>query len=350
MSYPYIIQGNNIVVVIDNIPYSVNDTHMAFKEVREAIRIGDWETVKKMVNVRKAIADYSHGNVSVYGETLFWKQEEMHGSIVKRFIDMCKEGFSVAPLVAFMDNLMLNPSTIAISELYDFLEKGQLPITPDGCFLAYKRITADYKDCHSNTVVNKPAAKLTKAELDAIAENKLVAGDVTVTVVNGSTFVKMDRTKVNSNKYETCSTGLHFCSLSYLQSFGGDRTIIVKINPKNVVSIPADYSSTKGRCSEYEIIGEIPNDHSAHMAAFSSNVQTNANNVIPESSVKIETGWSTSDYVDPEYDNENENNDEEQEFSEQIDYATTKPKKALSMTPNAIRKRERRAAAKLAKK
>jgi hypothetical protein len=34
--------------------------------------------------------------------------------------------------------------------------------------------------------------------------------------------------------------------------------MVVKINPADVVSIPNDYSNTKGRTWRYEVVGEIP--------------------------------------------------------------------------------------------
>jgi hypothetical protein len=49
---------------------------------------------------------------------------------------------------------------------------------------------------------------------------------------------------------------LHFCSRSYLSGFGGDRTLIVKVNPRNVFAIPTDYGNAKGRASEYYVVGE----------------------------------------------------------------------------------------------
>lgn len=170
MSYPYIMQGNNICIVIDNIPYNINDTHMGYQDIKNAIKNGDWDKIKSLVDVKQLIADFSKGNVSVYGDTLFWKKEEMHGCIVARFIQMHKEGFPVDSLIAFMDNMMSNSSSSAIKELYDFIEKGNLPITPDGCFLAYKRIKADYTDCYTGVVLNKPAALLTTLDKQMLDE------------------------------------------------------------------------------------------------------------------------------------------------------------------------------------
>jgi hypothetical protein len=59
-----------------------------------------------------------------------------------------------------------------------------------------------------------------------------------------------------------------------LNSFGGERIVILKINPRDVVSIPTDYNNSKGRACRYEIIGELGVDPDA---AFTAVVQTAAN-------------------------------------------------------------------------
>ena len=90
------------------------------------------------------------------------------------------------------------------------------------------------------------------------------------------TIVEMERYKVDDNKDQTCSTGLHFCGMSYLPHFGGSdsRTVIVKIDPADVVSIPSDYNGAKGRACRYEVIGEMGVDPDK---AFDKSVQSNAN-------------------------------------------------------------------------
>jgi hypothetical protein len=118
-------------------------------------------------------------------------------------------------------------------ELYDFLAVSNLPITSDGYFLAYKNVNDDYLDRHSRT-------------------NRHHVGDV----------VQMERGMVNDQRDQTCSHGLHFCSLSYLREFWGfnGHTMILKINPAHVVSIPSDYKNAKGRTCEYEVVAEY-GDH-----------------------------------------------------------------------------------------
>jgi hypothetical protein len=245
MAYPFLIQGNNVVVVIDNKPHTISKTHITYQRVVDAIKAGDWEAVKDVVEPKKVVLEYGKGNVAVQGEKLFWKGAEMHNALSSRMIQMLQDGFPIEPMVQFMENLMQNPSKRAVTELYGFLEKNSLPITPDGHFLAYKRVRFDYKDCHTGTMDNS-------------------VGKV----------VEMERNNVDDDKDRTCSTGLHFCSQSYLSHFGGERIVIVKINPRDVVSIPSDYNDSKGRACQYEVVDEIDKDKADE--AFAKSVQATA--------------------------------------------------------------------------
>jgi hypothetical protein len=246
MAFPYLIQGKNIVVVIGNVSHTVSTTHISYEKLKEAIKCADWDTVQELIEPKKVILSYGAGNVGVQGDKLFWKDREFHNYLAAKFIEMYQEGFPVEPMVNFMENLMQNPSKRAVDELYGFLEKGNLPITADGCFLAYKKVRNDYLDIHSGTMDNS-------------------VGKV----------VEMERNEVDDNASRTCSTGLHFCSLDYLGNFGShdSRTMILKINPRDVVSIPADYHSTKGRACRYEVIEEINKDAAD---AFKAPVQESA--------------------------------------------------------------------------
>ena len=247
MSYPYLIQGSNIVVVIGNKSHTISKTHITYNKVLEAIKASDWDVIPDIIEPKKVVLNYGAGNVEVKGETLYWKGKELNTGLSVRMIQMLQEGFPIEPMVNFMDNLYKNPSKRAVTELYSFMEKNNLPITPDGHFLAYKKVRANYLDVHSGTMDNS-------------------IGQI----------VEMERHDVDDNKDNTCSTGLHFCGMSYLNSFGGERTVIVKINPADVVSIPSDYNDAKGRACRYEVIGEIDADKADQ--AFTRPVQSNSSN------------------------------------------------------------------------
>lgn len=257
MSFPYIIQGSNITVVIGSKSHTVTSSHIMFNQLREAIRVADWDRVKDIIEPKMAVLNYGAGNVSIQGQKLFWKGAEMHNAIATKMVDMLKEGFNIEPLVLFMENLMQNPSKRAVDEFYKFAERGQLPITPDGCVLAFKKVRTDWRDVHSGTVLNKPAELMTPADFEYISSPLGVNKDVTVTIENGVTVVTMPRNGVDDNRDNTCSDGLHFCSQGYLGSFGGSRVLIVKVNPRDVVSVPSDYQDTKARCCRYEVVSEM---------------------------------------------------------------------------------------------
>lgn len=271
MSFPYIVQGSNITVVIGTTPHTVSKSHIAYNKLLNAIKAGDWETVQDIIEPKQVVLNFGQGNVSIEGDKIFWKGREMHNALTKRMVAMIQEDFPVEPLIAFMENLMENPSKRAVNELYGFLEKNTLPITSDGCFLAYKKVRQDYLDCHSGTVLNKPAAYMTDEDTAALEEAVGKNNEVTVAVEDGVTVVSMERNLVDDDQNRTCSTGLHFCSQDYLRSFGGERIVILKINPRDVVSIPNDYNDSKGRCARYEIVDEIDKDKADE--AFAKSVQ-----------------------------------------------------------------------------
>ena len=70
----------------------------------------------------------------------------------------------------------------------------------------------------------------------------------------------MQRRKVNDDCGVGCSDGLHCGALEYVESYraeyAGDRVVIVKVNPKDVVSVPTDCECQKVRTCEYQVIAD----------------------------------------------------------------------------------------------
>jgi hypothetical protein len=147
---------------------------------------------------------------------------------------MMRDGFSFEPMVKFLANVLENHSNRAVQELYTFLENKNLPITEDGCFLAYKAVTHDYKD------------KWTKQIDNSIGET-----------------VGMQRRKVNDDCGIGCADGLHCGAIEYVEGYSNcrgderdDKIVIVKVNPKDVVSVPTDSQCQKVRTCEYQVIAD----------------------------------------------------------------------------------------------
>ncbi len=205
--------------------------------LKKAIEAGDLDAVEDALNVRQAVAKQSFGLITVDNDTLMFENEPLHNSLVTRILTVIRDAGNAGPLLAFLNNLMQNPSHRAVNETFDFLEHNDLPITDDGCFLAYKKVRHDFKDIYTGTMDNSP----------------------------GQT-PWMRRNLVNEDKNKTCESGLHFCSKSYLPHYGSsgsrstDRIVVVKINPADVVSIPVDYNQAKGRACRYYVVEEITSD------------------------------------------------------------------------------------------
>lgn len=232
----YIITDSTITVLINGIPQIVDNTHPKFSEISQGIKnnIGE-NALLRLIDTATVIKEESHGKVKVKDGEVFYGDIPVRSTLTKRILTMLEEGFDIDAMCKFMDNLYDNPSNTAVDELYLFLEACNLPITEDGHFLAYKKISGDYKDLYTGTFDNS---------IGAICE--------------------MPRNMVDDRRGNTCSHGLHFASYSYMAHYGGtgnsDRIVIVKINPADVVSIPSDYNNAKGRCWRYEVVNEVNND------------------------------------------------------------------------------------------
>jgi hypothetical protein len=231
---PYLMQGKNIILVVDGKSHTVSkDTHIAYGKIVDALKAQDWEALRDLVEPKKAIVNFGKGFVSIVDSTVYWKGQPFHNALANRMIEMYMDGFPIDPMIRFMENLMKNPSKRSVDQVYGFLEKNSLPLTEDGHFLAYKRVNNNYKDIHSGTFDNSI----------------------------GQT-VEMERNGVDDNPDSHCSSGLHFCSESYLGSFGNSSqpVMILKINPADVVSIPTDYNGAKGRCCKYKVVAQVNGD------------------------------------------------------------------------------------------
>jgi hypothetical protein len=231
-----IITGSGkIAATINGVSYSVETDHPKYQQALDCLRNRDWDAFVDLVNISSQVENYFDGSdVEIKDGSINYHGQVIHNTLTKRILNFMRDGLPHEPLLNFFKNLMENPSKRAVDELYDFLEAGELPITEDGHFLAFKNVRNDFKDIHSGTFDNS---------IGKVCE--------------------MPRNGVDEDKDRTCSAGLHFCSIEYLPHFSdsnGGHTMIVKINPKDVVAIPADYNNAKGRTCKYEVVAEYKDD------------------------------------------------------------------------------------------
>lgn len=238
MLFSTIVTDTTFSVVIDGEIHTTDRSNMNWDRIKEAIK--DPSTTEEYLlnllspaaSISAASADF--GEIEVDGGVLLFNGQEVHSALANRILDIYEEGLPLDPWVAFAKNVFANPDTRARDELYLWLEKSNLPITPDGHFWAFKKVRKDFKDIYTGTMDNSPG-----------------------------TVVSMPREDVDPNRDRTCSQGLHFCSKDYLPHFGtkgSDTVVLVKVNPADVVSIPSDYDNAKGRTWRYEVVKEVDFD------------------------------------------------------------------------------------------
>jgi len=276
---------NSLALSINSKPYTVDSSNPNWDRIISALKAGEYNAIPDLINQAPALKVYvdlpsTVGKLLVTDSAILYDGMPLNNAIVDQIFRMKESGFPITPMLNFLSNLLDNPSKRAVDELYGFMQAGQLPITEDGYLIAYKAVRDDYRSNHDSNVINAPYESASPADIDLM---RVVgghrAGVVTTRLVydesgKPTTEVSMPRNLVDEDSNRTCSAGLHFCSHAYLKHFGGTRIVLLKVNPRDVVSIPADYNDTKGRACKYLVIGELDDKQKETVRGSDENVLT----------------------------------------------------------------------------
>lgn len=177
------------------------------------------------VMFKNVTVELKHGTVLVNGKPFT-------GALTERIIEFSRRSIPQVALMTFLARVQRNPDPRAREDLFSWIEKNNMPITADGCFIAFKIVKENYWDIYTgHTFLH-------------------TVGSV----------IEMRRDDVNDDPNQTCSSGAHFCGEGYIPYYGnsrGDRIVTLKIAPEDVVAFPTDYNLAKGRAFRYEVIGEL---------------------------------------------------------------------------------------------
>ncbi len=220
--------------------YIVQQNHPHWNTVVELYTQKKYDEVFPLLDLGQAIGAKFKG-FSVRAGKVYYGDAEAHGYLIDRILFFLREMPGQAErLIKFANNLYSNPDARVRDELYKFLEHKHMPITDDGCFLAYKGVQQDYYS-------------ITKGNIEVIRGK----------VQNGKIFngvgedILVKRSDVCANSYEGCARGIHAGSWDYANSFRNTgRLMVVKLNPKDVVSVPSDCNFQKLRTCAYIVVGE----------------------------------------------------------------------------------------------
>ena len=272
----YTLTKDSLTIFLGGKPHQIDSTHQSFEQLLKIVK-GEAETpsdeeLKKLISIREVIQQKlaNNGRVRLGHNEIIIDGIPVHNYSTDRILEMLKQGVDINPWIRFMERLIENPSSHVFSELMEWMTKGNMPVTEDGHFLAYKKVDDNLRSYH-------PSPDGTHLQ-HVVGES-----------------VSMPRYQVDDVRHNTCSTGLHFCSWDYLPSYRGSsgRVLVLKIDPAKVVTIPSDYQHTKGRAEGYQVLSVL--DPEDVEFAFSNNTHPYE-------------GWSY-------YEEEDDNNDDDDDYS-----------------------------------
>jgi hypothetical protein len=258
------ITNDSVILVIDGEVFTGTREYAEKTGVLLALNQGNYQKAADLLNKAKAIARRSVGQFTIEGGVIYHNGLPVHNTVATRIIELSDAGLPFMPAVRFLENILQNPSRSAVEAGYRFLELKGLPLTVDGCFLAYKSVRSDYK---SKTAGREPV----EVSTDGGKTWESFTGNIPNKV---GSILRIERNFVDDDREKACSYGLHVGSLGYSGPQGwfysegsGDKIIIVKVNPRDIVSIPNDANEEKLRVCRYEVINNFKEAYSAPLTS-----------------------------------------------------------------------------------
>lgn len=197
--------------------------------------VQDLDLIAELSDIALWVANRSSGRVAVDDRD----QLRLDGKIVDyglagRIVKVMSQGFDFDALARFIEKVDENPDKSVAADLFRFLEKGNMPLTPEGNFLAFKKVDNDLLSYRSG----------------ANGRVKYPLGGI----------VTEARELCDPNRNITCSTGLHVCSYEYLSFWYRQqgRLLICEVNPRDVTAVPNDHNDQKLRTCRLRVMAEIP--------------------------------------------------------------------------------------------
>lgn len=152
----------------------------------------------------------------------------------------------------FVENLYSNTSEFVREQLFAWLNyenfKGQgFTLTDDGCFLGYKgcagTAAAPVSINHGSAIVN------------GVSHSGAIPNPV-------GAIVEMPRHLVQADPSVGCSAGLHVGTHAYADNWQRGVLLLVKVNPRDVVSVPTECDAQKIRTCRYEVLEVVKSVYS----------------------------------------------------------------------------------------
>lgn len=236
---------NRYTVILDGQPHQFDPSHHKYAGLVECIHAEDANEFVTLLNTGDSIEDWSEGNFEFKDGFLYFEEEQVATDPTSRIVECIRGGFPHNFMLNYLKNLYDNISERAIRESYPWASHKGLPITPDGMLVGYKGVGIYRGDSRND----KNGRILSDGDHVDIYTGKSFRNNV-------GDVCSMKRRQVCDDHTVGCSTGLHVGTYDYACGWAGNSgvVVLVKFNPKDIVSVPSDCDYQKMRVSEYEVI------------------------------------------------------------------------------------------------
>ncbi len=247
-------EGQNITVFVDgeDMPLVAHSTHPNFDRILAAVSDGEVENLATLFDPSNMVSERFErltDRISVNGGMVYLDMDPVDNSLAKHIVRMLDENDNAwKGLVAFLENVQMNPNEHSREQLYDWLNASEFTITPAGEIVGYKG------------VAKCPDGKLLSVwQGSAIVNGVSVSGHIANDIGN---VVEMPRGNVTHDPASTCNVGLHVGTFNYAKGYAQGAMLEVHVNPRDVVSVPTDASGEKVRVCRYKVVGVIEQEYS----------------------------------------------------------------------------------------
>ena len=231
-------------VTLNGQPHLFDPSHPHYTSLIQCVHAGDADEFVNLLNTGLQVENWSHGDFEFAEGILLFEGEQVAKDPTNRIVECMQQGFPHEFMLNYLTNLYDNVSERAVQESYKWSSHKGLPITEDGMLVGYKGV----RTYAGETIQGK--------------NGEIKEGDL-VDIYTGSSFrnnvgdtASMKRRQVCDDHTQGCDSGLHVGTYDYACNWAGNTgvVVLVKFNPKDIVSVPSDCNCEKMRVSSYEVI------------------------------------------------------------------------------------------------
>ena len=231
-------------VTLNGQPHLFDPSHPHYTSLIQCVHAGDADEFVNLLNTGLQVENWSEGDFEFRDGLLYFEDEQVAKDPTNRIVECLQQGFPHQFMMNYLTNLYDNVSERAVQESYKWSSHKGLPITEDGMLVGYKGV----RHYAGETIQGK--------------NGEIKEGDL-VDIYTGNSFrnnvgdtASMKRRQVCDDHTQGCDSGLHVGTYDYACNWAGNTgvVVLVKFNPKDIVSVPSDCECQKMRVSSYEVI------------------------------------------------------------------------------------------------